>query len=193
MLEPRFQRGYSLAEALTVLGILALLALVTLPAFANMNRRMALRAATADLRSLLHETRSRAIAANKHHGLKFTESGGIWHITVYDDGDGDGIRNEDIKKSIDRPVAAPRPVFRESRIIAIGLPQKGIKDPDGDPLKGPVAFNRSTICSFSPIGAATPGSIYLTDGHDLWCVRVSGATARIRVLRYDLAKKRWIQ
>lgn len=190
----RSQRGYSLAEALTVVAILGLLLLVTVPAFASINRRMALRAATADLRALFHETRSRAIATSRNHGLKFSEIGGVWHLAVYEDGDGDGVRNDDIKKNIDRLLEPPRVVFRESRAISIGLlKNKSIKDPDGDPLTQPIAFNASTICSFSPIGAATPGSIYLTDKKDLWCVRVYGATARIRVLRYDASKKRWIQ
>lgn len=188
----RYQGGYSLAEALTVLAILSLFVLVTLPAFGTMNRRMALRAAAADLRALFHATRSRAIATSRHHALKFQQFAGVWHIVLYEDGDGDGVRNDDIKKRIDRPVEPPRVVLRESRAVSIGLLKKPVKDPDGDPLKQPVAFNRSTLCSFSPIGAATPGSIYLTDGRNLWCVRVYGATARIRMLKYDAAKKRWV-
>jgi prepilin-type N-terminal cleavage/methylation domain-containing protein len=190
------QRGFSLSEVLTVVAIVGLIAAVTVPAFSSLRRRAALRSASAQLRTIFHAARSRAITRAEHCGLKFVQLGGVWHFAVYDDGDGDGVRNDDIKKGVDRLVDAPRVVLRESRAVTIGLTGETVRDPDGDPLpptKSPVAFNQSAICSFSPIGQSTPGTIYLTDrAGDLFCVRVYGATARIRVLRYVRATKRWI-
>ena len=190
------QRGFTLAEALTVLAIIGLIVLVSVPAFGTMRRRAALRSASAQLRAIFHQARSRAITRAEHCGLKFLLIGGEWHFAVYDDGDGDGVRNDDIKSGRDVLVSPPRVVLRESRAVTIGLLADSIRDPDGDPLpptKSPVAFNKSTICSFSPIGQSTPGTIYLTDrAGDLFAVRVYGATAKIRVLRYVAAKKRWI-
>ena len=53
-------------------------------------------------------------------------------------------------------------------------------------------FNRSTICSFSPTGSATPGTVYITDGAgQLFAVRVAGASGRVRTLRYNGARRRW--
>ncbi|HEX8618149.1 MAG TPA: GspH/FimT family pseudopilin [Thermoanaerobaculia bacterium] len=192
---PRHQRGHSLLELLAALAILLLFIAVTLPAFASIGRKRALRAATAELRSTFAETRSRAIARGIHSGLKFTKLAGTWHFASYEDGDGDGVRNDDIASGVDRQVATPRLVLRESELVTIGLLPYDIKDPDGDPLpaaKSPVAFNKTTICSFSPLGEATPGTIYITDRRELWCVRVYGATAKLRALRYDAAKKRWV-
>lgn len=192
---PSFQRGHSLLELLAACAILLLVVVLTLPAFANIGRKRALRAATAELRSSFSQTRARAIARGHHCGLKFAKLAGTWHVAVYEDGDGDGIRNDDITRRVDRMIERPRSVFRESSLVSIGLLPYGIKDPDGDPLpatKSPVAFNRSTICSFSPIGEATPGTIYITDGRELWCVRVYGATAKLRALRYDAGRRRWV-
>jgi len=192
----RKRNGFTLIDLLTVVVIIGTLVVVVVPAFAEMRRRMALRAASSELRTVFHHARMRAISRGRNCGLKFASSGGEWQFAIYDDGDGDGIRNDDIAKGIDRMAAPPRVVLRESGIVTIGLLGENIKDPDGDPLpptKGPVHFNSSTICSFSPMGESTPGSVYITDrNHGLWCVRVYGASAKIRTLRYDRDAKRWL-
>jgi prepilin-type N-terminal cleavage/methylation domain-containing protein len=191
----RRTRGYSLPELLTVVAILGAIVTVTVPAFANMRRRTALRSASAQLRSVFHLTRSRAIAHNVNCATKFLLLAGQWHFAVYEDGDGDGVRNDDISKGKDPMVERPQVLFPESRLVIPGLLRETIKDPDGDPLpptKSPISFNNSMLCSFSPRGEATPGTIYLTDhGRDLFAVRVYGATAKIRVLRYDRLKRKW--
>jgi hypothetical protein len=113
---------------------------------------------------------------------------------LYEDGNGDGIRNADITSGVDRRIAAPKRVLDTVRFVTVGLLPKTIVDPDGDPLKpaaSPVQFGTSTICAFSPIGGATPGTIYLTDADGgAWCVRVLGASAKVRLLRWS--GKKWV-
>jgi hypothetical protein len=86
-------------------------------------------------------------------------------------------------------------VMPSFHIATIGLLKTTVKDPDGDWLKpdaSPVQFGRSTICSFSPIGHSTPGTVYLIDGGgQLWAARCTGAGGRVRVLRYDSGGKKW--
>lgn len=189
----RRSHGYSLVELLVMVAIIGMVLIAVVPAFGNLQRISGLRSASAQLRSLFHQNRSRAIARGTNVGMKFLQLGGRWHVAVYLDGDSDGIRNDDIKTGTDPLLEPPRTVFRESAAIGIGLLKTPVKDPDGDVLKSSVAFGASTICSFSPIGASTPGTIYLTDGRrNLWCVRVYGATAKIRVLRYDAGAKKWV-
>lgn len=189
----RQRSGFTLIELLIILAIIGLVFGIAFPNFLKMQRRTALRSAAGELRSMFHLVRMRAISRGVNTGVKFLTLNGVWHFATYEDGDADGVRNDDIKKGIDRLIARPRIVFSQSQIVTIGLLGVPVKDPDGDPVKSPVTFNQSTICSFSPIGQATPGTIYITDNDgDLWCVRVNGATARIRTLRYDRAKKRWV-
>ena len=187
------RNGYTLIEILIVVAIIGLILGIAIPNFASMRRRMALRAAAGELRSLFHLVRMRALARGVNTGVKFAMQDGAWHFATYEDGDRDGVRNDDIKSGVDPMVARPRIVFSQSQIVTIGLPGYSFKDPDGDTVKSAVTFNQTSLCSFSPIGEATPGTIYLTDNAgELWCVRVYGATAKIRALRYDRAKKRWV-
>ena len=155
--------GYSLLELLTVMAIVGLIALCAVPAFANYRRRVSVMAAADQLRSILRVTRSRAIAANHNVGVKFI-AGREWTYAVYEDGNGNGVLNDDIARGVDRRIVGPAVVMPSFRIATIGLLKTTVKDPDGDALKpdaSPVQFGRSTICSFSPTGsltAATCGS-----------------------------------
>ncbi len=189
----RKRNGYSLIELLIVLAVIGLIAGIALPNFHKMRNRVALRAAAGELRSIFHRVRMRALSTGKNNGIKFLQLAGVWHFILYEDGDGDGVRNDDIKSGVDIPLSPPRVVFPEARNVTIGLIEVAVKDADGDLVKSAVTFNNSSICSFSPIGESTPGTIYITNSDgDLWCVRVYGASAKIRALRYDREKKKWV-
>jgi len=187
-------RGYSLIELLTVVAILGVMVLCAIPAFGNYRRRMSIIAASEELRSILRTTRSRAISSGRNAGVKFI-SGREWTYAIYEDGDGDGIRNDDITRGTDRRTFGPAVVMPSFHLATIGLLKTTVKDPDGDPLKpdaSPVQFGRSTICSFSPLGGGTPGTLYLIDGGgQLWAARVHGSGGRVRLLRYHDGLKKW--
>ncbi len=56
--------------------------------------------------------------------------------------------------------------------------------PDTGPLDpaNPIRFGRSAMVSFSPLGTATPGTFYLAAEGMQAGVRVTGGTARVRVM-----------
>jgi prepilin-type N-terminal cleavage/methylation domain-containing protein len=189
------QNGITLFELIVVIAIIGIIALCAIPAFANYRRQASVIAAGNEMRSLLREIRSRAIARGRYSGVKFAKSGKNWTYTLYDDGNGNGIYNADINKGIDRRYFGPAVVMPQFQTAAIALLPKTIRDPDGAkllPTDPALQFGTSTICSFSPLGSGTPGTIYISDGIDnLYAVRVFGATGKVRMLRYDAGTQKW--
>lgn len=189
-------RGFSLIELLVVLSIMGLFLAVSIPALSTLRSGIVLRAAAQEASASLHFARSRAISRDINTGVKFTMTGGKWVYTIYDDVDGDGVRNDDIAAGIDVPLRGATTVLAGERNVRIGFTHPPPNDPDTSrpfsPSASAVQFGISKICSFSKRGEATPGSIYLTDGSGgAAAVRVHGATGRVRILRYDSETGRW--
>ncbi len=191
----RNRNGFSLIEVLIVVAIVGITAGVATPHAQSLRRRAAVRVAAMEIRAMFRAARMRAIATHANTGVKFSRAKGAWEFAIYDDGDGDGVRSDDIGGGTDRVVTPFRPVCRDPQLASIALPSFVTVDPDGDAVKrgsSPVQFGRSSICSFSPLGESTPGTVYLADsGGHAWAVRVFGGSARVRLLRYDATRRRW--
>ncbi len=189
-------RGFSLIELLVVLSLMGLFVAVSIPALSTVRSSIVLRAAAQEASASLHFARSRAIARDVNTGVKFTMADGKWVYTIYDDTDGDGVRNDDIAAGIDVPLRGATTVLGGEHNVRIGFAHPPPNDPDTgkpfSPSAAAVQFGVSKICSFSKRGEATPGSIYLTDGRGgAAAVRVHGATGRIRIIRYDSGTGKW--
>ena len=191
------KRGFTLIELLIAIAIIGLFTSIAVPQWQSLRRRNAVSAAAGEIKSIFRVVRSRAITRGSNSGVKFTKGAYDWQYSIYDDGDGDGIHNDDIQKGIDRRVSGPLYVIRGRELASISIPSSVKVDPDGASMPAgasAVQFGTSTICSFSPLGESTPGTIYLADAAGLaYAVRVFGGSARVRTLRYNAQRKRWEQ
>jgi len=191
----KHESGFSLLEFLIGVAIVGLCSAIALPAFATYRRHASVQAAAAETMTTLRNVRAQAISGARNIGIKFTQTGSAWSYALYEDGDGDGVRNDDITSGIDRRLTPVRPLMPQLHVARVGLLPFAMRDPDGDALSpndSPVAFGRSTICTFGPLGTATAGTVYLVDDTgELYCVRVAGPTGRLRFLRYDSGARRW--
>jgi type II secretory pathway pseudopilin PulG len=196
---PASTHGWTLLELVTATTILGFLAALGIPPLLRASGGLRLNAAAREICSSLRLARSWAIRQSTNAAIKFrTGADGRVTYALYRDGDGDGVLNRDIDAGVDPEVAAPRPLAHLGNEIHFGFPPgKPPRDP-GDPrrrldrLDDPIRFNASDLASFDPIGGATPGSVYLTDGRDrLAVVRVTGLTGRARVMVYDPIREVW--
>lgn len=197
---PRESRvpGFSLLEVLVVLALSSLL-FMSVPRVLAWSSGLQVRLAAWELVSTLRLARSSAIRLGAKVGLKFrTADDGSVSFALYQDGDRDGVRNQDIDSGVDPLVGLPRELHHFGRRVYFGFPAGSRPRDPGNPrrrlgrLQDPVRFNRSDLASFGPLGGSTPGSLYLTDGHHhLVVVRVYGRTGKVKILRYDVLAEKW--
>jgi prepilin-type N-terminal cleavage/methylation domain-containing protein len=191
------QRGYTLAEMLVTVAIIGLFTTISLASLTDILWRAALRGAVVRIRGVMSMTQEDAVALKRNRAIKFLrDADGGWSYAVYTDGDNDGVLNEDIAKGIDRLVQGPDLLVAPRALATIGIPARGLPDPDGGARipasASPVQFGRSLLCSFSPDGSSTPGSIYLrTVAGDAAVVRCSGEGGRVSVLLLNRLLRIW--
>jgi prepilin-type N-terminal cleavage/methylation domain-containing protein len=195
----RADSGFQLVEMLVAVAVAAVVIGIAVPPLLSAAAGLEVRLAAGEVESALRLARAYAVAHAVHVGVKFrTASDGTVTWALYRDGDGDGVRTDDIETGVD-PLTAPcRRLAHFGRRVRFGFPPGPPPRDPGDPrrrldrLDDPIRFNRSDIASFGPLSGSTPGSIFLTDGIDhLAVVRVASVTARARILRYDARQERW--
>jgi hypothetical protein len=166
------------------------------PGLFELSATQSVRSGAGEVRAVLFEARALALSRGRYVGVKFRKNGDRYEWALYGDGNGNGIRTAEITKGVDPPLGI---AIRWSRNDVLPGILKGSPVPDpGNPgskldrLDDPIRFNDSDICSYSPIGESTPGSIYLWDGRDrMAVVRVLGQTGKVRTLYYRRGEKEW--
>ena len=193
------ESGFQLVEALVLLLVLSLVLALSLPAAFSASAGSRVRLAAAELATGLRVARSYAVRHNANVGLRFVETaeGGV-RYQLYRDGDADGVRARDIAAGIDPAVGPERVMAVRGRRVGLGFPPGPAPRDPGDPrrrlgrLDDPIRLGRSDIASFSALGTATPGTLYLTDRRrHLVAVRITSMTGRVRVLVYDRDEEVW--
>ena len=188
--------GLTSVELVVSLLFAAMLTLLIAPGTIALRESVAIRNAVHETTVAFYRARSYAISRNRNVGLKFRRNGDRYEWALYGDGNGNGVRTAEIASGVDRYLGVAYPWTRNDVRPAI---MTGIRVPDPstpgrylDRIDDPIRFNNSDICSFTPLGDATPGSVYLWDAHDrMAAVRVFGATAKIRTLYYRRGARSW--
>jgi len=180
---------------LVSLAVVSLICSIASPSLLTLSRRVAIRGAVARLQFVLGEARTQAQLLDHNCGVRFTSDADGWSYGIYEDMNGNGVRNADIAAGVDRLIGLRVRLPARGQLAFIGF-GPDVTDPDSSSLipdgASPVNFNSSMICSYSPGGGATPGTIYLTDGGALQAaVRSSGQNANITALYYDRATRKW--
>ena len=191
------QEGHSLAECVVCLALIAIVTMVAIPHLAEARRAAALRALAQPVRGLLARRRSWAVLHDRNTALVF-ERAGAWLCFVAVDGDGDGVRREDILAGRD-PVVGAKVRLREGDIALGILSSERVPDPSGagwlgGDLGDPVRAGSGDIISFSAGGTARSASVFMTDNRSqMRVVRVFAATGRTRSMVWKSGWEHWRQ
>lgn len=193
------QQGFQLIEISVVIALIGLAAAMTVPDLLRATAQQRVVLAASELAGVLHLARHTAVRMSANVGVKFrTAADGSVTFTLYQDGDGDGVLNVDIASGTDPAIGSERRLGNLGPRVGFGFPPPPAPVDPGDPyrrltrLDDPIRFNSSDIASFSNLGAATPGTLYVTDRqHELAAVRVFNRTGRMRILVYDREHERW--
>jgi prepilin-type N-terminal cleavage/methylation domain-containing protein len=187
------ERGHTLLEMVVVLALMLLAASWLIPGLRAYSQEAHLMSAAGQFCGLFREGYSMAVKQNVNTAIRFETgpSGPVY--SLYRDGNGNGVLSADIAKGRDVRVAGPFELSGGAADVRVGInanvpaipPDSGILDP-ADPIK----FGTSNMVSFSPLGSATPGTLYLAGNGAQAAVRVTPGSARVRIL--FCRGKRWV-
>lgn len=188
--------GVSLFELLLGITTVAWILALATPGVGHLRETVALRSAVHETSVAFYRARSYAISKNRNVGLKFRKNGERYEWAMYADGNGNGVLTVEITSGIDRYLGVSYPWSRNDVLPGImtgtRVPDPGSPGRYLDRIDDPIRFNSSDICSFSPMGESTPGSVYLWDAHNGMAVlRVYGRTAKVRSLYYRRGERGW--
>ncbi|MBI4886650.1 MAG: GspH/FimT family pseudopilin [Acidobacteria bacterium] len=183
---PARSRGYTLVELLFSAALATVLAGIAAPqVLAGLDRSRAW-AAARYLAARMAMARAYAVSRSTTVALRFSPDAADVAFQMFQDTNHNGVRTRDIASDIDRPLGAPTRLSELFPGVVIGL--------GGGEAADAVRIGASDLLSFTALGTATPGTVYVRgrDGLQL-AVRITGATGRARVLRYVPRDRTWVE
>jgi Tfp pilus assembly protein FimT len=189
-------RGAALVDLIFTCGLVAIVAAIAIPTLHASRDRDSVRMAAQYLGQRMQAARLEALKRNVVVSFRF-DPDELGRFGVYADGDGDGVLQRDIDAGTDQRLAPDARITDNFADVAFAL-DANLPDPDGGASlmagSDPIRIGSSNLLSFSPLGSATSGTIYLAGrGGQQACVRIVGSTGRLRILWFDAARRRWTQ
>ena len=186
--------AFSFIELLFVVGLAATISAGALPQLLTSVDDLRAAAAARYVSSRLQQVRMDAVARGRAVGIRFVRAGSGYSMTVYADGNRDGVRTRDIQEGTDWPLQPAERLSDRFAGVDFGtLPGLPPVDPSSAPPgSDPIRLGSSDIASFSPLGTSTTGSLYVHGRRDAqYVVRVFGETGKTRVLKFNPRSGEW--
>lgn len=188
--------GFTLVEAGVVLLLLGVSAALALPSMRAGLDGMRATAAARHLAALVQSTRVRAVTRSAHVGVRFEREGDGYRYAVFADGNDNGLRARDVRSGVDMRLTDFEHIGDRFPGVVIGIAAgvPGIAGRERLPAgSDPIRFGASDGLTFSPLGTATSGTLYLhhRSGRQ-FAVRVLGATGRTRILEFREDIASWV-
>jgi prepilin-type N-terminal cleavage/methylation domain-containing protein len=185
--------GFTLIEVMFALGLAAIATVVSVPPLLASVDDFRAGGAARTVAARLQDARVRAITRSRDTALRVSHDARGYIVAAFEDGNDNGVTSADIQGGIDQAVGTPVRLVDDFPGVDFGaLP--GIPGADGSTAPGsdPVRLGSSNSVTFTPLGTATPGSLYVRGGAAQYVVRIYGETGRTRVLKYVVRTRSWV-
>ena len=146
-------RGFTLIEIMFVIGLWAVIAGIAVPQVLVALDRQKAWAAARYLAARMAMARSYAVTRSAHVALRFTGTGDDVMFQMFLDDNHNGVRTLDIASQVDRALGVPTRLSELFPGVVIGISTELGTDP--------VRIGSTNLLSFTPLGTATPGTIYV--------------------------------
>jgi type II secretory pathway pseudopilin PulG len=189
----RREEGTSLLELVFVAGLAGTMAAAAVPSFGTAVDSFRTQGAVRYTVSRLQEARAEAVKRSANTAFRFVRIRDEYTFSVYLDGNGDGVRNQDIERRIDLALRPPERLSAHFPGVHFGA-SPGLPAPDAGgtpPGDDPIRIGSSSLLAFGTLGTVTPGSLYIRGKGAQYVIRLLGETGRIRILKFDYRDRRW--
>jgi len=189
-----FNRGFTILEVLFVVAIAGTLAAIAVPQSLRALDDFRTRAAAQFLAQKLSAARFQAVKRSVTHGYRFEAVGADYRMSLVADGNRNGLRTAELQSGIDRTLTEPERLEWHFAGVAFGI-LDNVPDADGQSAgtADGVRIGGSKLLAMNADGTASSGTLYVHGaGRSQYAGRVLGSTGRVRILKFDAIRRRWV-
>lgn len=188
-------RGIALVDVLAAVGISLVMAGVAVPVIGGTLEREHTVIGTQYLSAHVQRARLESLKRAAAVAVRLEVLDGRTSVQLFFDGNGNGVLQKDIDRHLDPALTIAEWLDDHARGVTLQINQP-IADVAGGPDlaagDNPLRIGNSSLVSFSPLGSATSGTLYVAarQGPQM-AIRIYGATGRVRVLMFDAQARQW--
>ncbi len=179
-----------------VIGLLATIAALATPSMLRGLDAARGTSAARHIAGLARLTRAQAALRSVSAGLRFERDGDDYDYAIYVDGNGNGLRSQDVRRGLDPAITPVERLRDRFPGVTIGLAPGVSGVTDGGVMElgaDAVRLGTSDTLTFTPIGTARGGTIFVRSGEGRqYAVRVLGATGRTQILEFRPEAGAWM-
>lgn len=188
-------RGAALIDIVVASALCVILGAVAVPVVGGTLERERTIIGVQYLAGQLQRARLESLKRAQAVAVRIELVGERTQLRLFVDGNGNGVLQKDIDKGTDSPLTLAEWLDDQARDISLRVNQT-IKDVAGtatlNPGDDPLRIGNTSLLTFSPIGSATSGTLYVAARRGpQMAIRIFGATGRVRVLVFDAQARQW--